>query len=363
MKASSGVYLSRLDHLRLLAAFMVFMWHFVHFGGEHAYVPFGHVPGFPLLSLIEEGHTGVSLFMVVSGFIFMRLAAGQSVSIVPFYVNRLLRILPLFVVWCLFYVQSKNLDPVEVLVSSLFLLNRGAVPGIGWTVIVEVQFYVVFPFLVLFIQKDGAAYLLKLLALAVLFRFMVWMHSDSVQHVAYWTIFGRIDQFLCGMFAACCYERFSSGRRWWHWGSLIGGVLIATVALHGLNLQGGFYNNGVYPSSSMLWVFMPLLEGLGYALLLIGYLRVDIRIPPVIDRLLARGGEASYSIYWNHMFVIEIAGLWLTRTGVELSGLPAALAWGALLVFPFCVGLSLISYRLIERPFLSLRRPYLSHRL
>ena len=359
MKASSGVYLTRLDHLRFAAAAMVFAWHFMHSGAPNAYVGFEHVPAFPLLSLLEEGHTGVSLFMVLSGFIFMRLAVGQTIAFLPFYGNRLLRILPLFAIWCLFYVQSQNLDPVEVLVSTLFLLNRGAVPGIGWTVIVEFQFYLVFPFLALFAQRRGSAYLLQLIALAILFRFLVWLHNGSIQHLSYWTIFGRIDEFLWGMLAASWHARFPRPARWMSWGVLVFGLLIVVLGIHGLNLQGGFYHDGAYPSPSALWIFLPSLEGFGFALVILGYLTASIPMFPMLDRALAQCGAASYSIYWNHMFLIEIAGVWFAKQGVVISGMPRALLWGGGLVFPLCVTFALLTYHLIERPFLSLRRPYL----
>lgn len=361
MLSSGGVYVSRLDHLRLLAALLVFVWHFVHFGGDAAWLPFSHVPAFPLLSLLEEGHTGVSLFLVLSGFIFMRLAGDKVLDIPGFYYNRLLRVMPLFAVWCLYYVQSRELDPVEVLVSSLFLLNRGAVPGVGWTVVVELQFYLVFPFLLMFSRRHGTAYLARLLLLALCFRLLLWLQSGTVQHMAYWTLFGRIDQFLLGMMAArladlpCLRGRVASVAMF------VAGLAVVSAAVHGLNLAGGFYGGAEgYPSRSAYWVVLPTLEGLGYALVVLGYLGLPLNWPGWLDRSFARMGAASYSIYWSHMLIIEVAFGLLGAAGLGGSGFGPALMWGLAVVFPACVLFSMASYALIERPFLALRRPYLS---
>lgn len=360
MLSSAGIYLSRLDHLRLLAALLVFVWHFVHFGGDAARVAFTHVPAFAPLSLLEEGHTGVSLFLVLSGFIFTRLAGERALSILGFYYNRLLRVMPLFAVWCLFYVQSRQLDPVEVLVSSLFLLNRGAVPGVGWTVVVELQFYLIFPFLLMFSRRHGLGYLVRVLALALCFRGLLWLQADTVQHMAYWTLFGRIDQFLLGMIGARLIDHPALAGRRAAVLMFVAGASVVVGAVHALNLQGGFYGTpGTYPSPAAYWIVLPTLEGLGYALLLLGYLGLPLRWPGWLDRALARMGEASYSIYWSHMLIIEVAFGAMAAAGWGGGGLGPALAWGVLVVFPLCVLFSLASYTLIERPFLALRRPYL----
>ena len=62
MRSSSGEHFIALDHVRALAAFMVFAWHFTH--AENGYpVPFEYVPALFPFSLLDEGHTGVALFM------------------------------------------------------------------------------------------------------------------------------------------------------------------------------------------------------------------------------------------------------------------------------------------------------------
>ena len=90
MKSSQGEYFVGLDHIRALAAFTVFTWHFNH-------VNDGHLSGpeiFPL-SFFAEGHVGVAVFMTLSGYLFAKLLDGRDIHYVPFMWNRLLRLFPL----------------------------------------------------------------------------------------------------------------------------------------------------------------------------------------------------------------------------------------------------------------------------
>ena len=65
MKSSEGKYFAKLDHVRAFAAYLVFVWHFTHLTAQFP-VPAAASPYFPF-ALLEEGHTGVALFMTLSG--------------------------------------------------------------------------------------------------------------------------------------------------------------------------------------------------------------------------------------------------------------------------------------------------------
>jgi peptidoglycan/LPS O-acetylase OafA/YrhL len=75
---------------------MVVAWHFTH-ARDGFPVPFDYVPIVPL-AVFDEGHTGVSLFMTLSGYLFARLLAGKSIHYGAFIWNRALRLLPLLLV-------------------------------------------------------------------------------------------------------------------------------------------------------------------------------------------------------------------------------------------------------------------------
>jgi peptidoglycan/LPS O-acetylase OafA/YrhL len=354
MESSTHTYYSRLDHLRFVAALMVLGWHAMHNPGI---VPTSNVPNFMPLSLLEEGHTGVSLFMTLSGFIFYTLCRGKRIVYGEFLRNRLLRIAPLFVVWMLFYVYTMNLDVVKIAVATFALLNNGAAPGVTWTVIVECQFYLLFPFLMAFAMERGIRYLLGLVALLVLIRTSVWYTEGSVQALAYVTLFGRLDQFLLGMVASELWfrHRHALGRVW----VLALVVLAWVVVYHRFNQMGGYWNNGGYPSPSPVWIVLPTLEGLFYGLIIASYLAMRLPVPRLLDAGLARLGTYSYSFYLNHLVIVTACARICTQLGWKMNGMTDGLIFTFAVALPVLALVSAFTYHLIEAPFLELRRPYL----
>ena len=91
MKASSGEHYVALDHIRALAAFLVFTWHFTHTTNGSP-VSFRYVPALFVFAPLDEGHTGVSLFMTLSGYLFAKLLAGRQIDYSAFLWNRILRL-------------------------------------------------------------------------------------------------------------------------------------------------------------------------------------------------------------------------------------------------------------------------------
>lgn len=79
MRSSSGAHFIALDHVRALAAFIVFAWHFTHAANDYP-VAFDYVPALFPFSILDEGHTGVALFMTLSGYLFAKLLDGKSID-------------------------------------------------------------------------------------------------------------------------------------------------------------------------------------------------------------------------------------------------------------------------------------------
>lgn len=97
MKSTSGEHFIALDHVRAIAAMLVFSWHFMH-ALHGSPVPFEGAPIWGPLVLFDEGHVGVALFMTLSGYLFAKLLDGKKVLFRLFFFNRLLRLMPLLLV-------------------------------------------------------------------------------------------------------------------------------------------------------------------------------------------------------------------------------------------------------------------------
>lgn len=355
MKSTTSQYFSRLDHLRLLAALMVLFWHVMRYFKQ---VPSAEVPAFWPLSFAQEGHTGVALFMVLSGYIFQQLCRNREVEYFGFIRNRLLRIAPLFIFWTLLFFYIGDVDPVKLFIGIFGLLNKGTVPGVGWTIIVEFQFYLLFPFLLFFTRKYGLSYPIGLVLLALFFRWGIWYTVGTVQDLSYATIFGRIDQFLLGMIGcelANRHKQLFSSRI-----LLLGLIVLWLAIFHRFDILGGYFDNkNGYPSSTSVWIYWPFLEGLFYSLITASYLGIDQLLPKFVDKILAWLGTLSYSFYLNHYLAIQISFKAFKWAGVETAGFWNAFSLTLLGAFPLMVIMSVMTYYLIEQPFLLLRKPYL----
>lgn len=339
MRSSSGSYVSNLDHLRALAAFQVFVWHFTHTSAACASICFARDYTVGALSIFEEGHTGVSLFMCISGYIFARLTDGHAINAPLFWFNRAARLLPLLAAWSLITIWSGQASGI---------INAVLAPG-GWSIVVEMEFYLLFPFMLLFVRRFGLAWIGAAVVAAVALRYAYWLREGSVQDLAYWTLAGRIDQLLIGYLAF-----YAPTRRPAVVGVTAAVLLIAAYAI--FNALGGFYGIRGYPSRSVLWVVWPLLEALCYSAIIRAY--VGVKLPRVLDAPLARVGTWSYSIYLGHFYFVPVIFFVVAARFGMPESFGGRLAW-ALAVFPLVVAIGALTYTTIEKPFLALRKGYL----
>jgi len=126
----------------------------------------------PLLNgFVTNGYAGVDLFFVISGFIMVYVTDGMKAGLrssLDFLFARVTRIYPLWWIFAaimtgMFFVYndlgsspgwqrvSQGQETVPFLVKSFFLVPQNAHPvlGVGWTLVHEVYFYLVFTFILL----------------------------------------------------------------------------------------------------------------------------------------------------------------------------------------------------------------------
>lgn len=348
MRSSDGQHFSKLDHVRAVAALMVFCWHFGHAGG---FLPYSYVPPFPL-SMFEEGHAGVGLFMTLSGYLFSKIIRDRQIQFLRFVYNRALRLGPLLVL-----VLGINLVTGGTIIKNVFAGFIVPVwPNGGWSIAVEGHFYLILPFILAMARRFGLGYVLAAILVFILLRTVYFEHFGTVQRFAYYTIFGRIDQFILGIVAERMFRErgLSSAGRW----LAAAGVLAYLAYMHVFNVMGGYFGMPADPSTSPLWIFHQTLEGMGATALILLYDKSAFSLPPVIDRALCVVGELSFSVYLLHFFFYERAAI-LVAQYVDMSNYAVNLGV-SLLAFTALLPLCWLSNRLIERPFMRLRVKYIA---
>ena len=194
-------YDERLDHLRFLAAFIIIVFHsFPPMFAVVKQIPcdwnyfmqnMNQLDGLWLVprAMLAEGQSAVGLFLTLSGFLFARITAKSDIIAHKFYLNRLLRIYPLyicFIVLALFL--SPGAAPFQSLALSVLTLQN--LPSATshmfltphlWSVAVEFQIYLLFPVILAEYRKKGLKVLFLFLAAALALKLMVYLMAGDVQ--------------------------------------------------------------------------------------------------------------------------------------------------------------------------------------
>lgn len=365
MRSPNIRYLPAVDHLRAYAALLIVFYHGLHlfsyrqrFGRD---LDMDHwlQPSNPLLAALAEGHTAVALFMVLSGFILTVGALEGGVTWAGFIRNRLLRTYPLFLlmVFAGIATMPQNFNFAAVAQTVFGLGNEAGAfvappfTSMLWTIAIEWQFYVIFPLLIAVLAKGWTRQVAGFIAVLLLLRLAAVIGGGNAREISYMQIFGRLDQFLLGMWAAWSWRTRPLSAR--AGGVLAAIALVAVVfALWGFNAQGG------WPTAPGWKIVVPPIEGTLWSAFVLGYVACANAASGAWSRALARVGEVSYSIYLLHFVVI-----W----SLLQLGLPHAFTGGfvvdallntALVALPITLVVSALSYAFVERPFLRLRGNY-----
>lgn len=366
MRSVNIPYLPAVDHARAFAAVLVVLYHgillvehLLRFNQDFRFgfpIAFDAVP----LALLIEGHTAVGLFMVLTGFVltYGAHAHGHDLQYWRFLRNRFLRTYPLVIFMILlglamrpeqfsFYGLAHTLFGFANIAGGL---DVAPFSSMFWTVAVEWHFYVLFPLLLPFLARQWTLRVAGALLLLLLARWLFVQNGSSPRDLSYFTIVGRLDQFLIGMLTAHLLAtrplRRSAAAL-----VAIGGLAATIVALYAFNRAGSWLSDAPW---KIAW---PTVEGLLWAATLFGYVQLVAGASGLWSRLLCAVGTVSYSMYLTHFVVLTllIKQQWFVRVGDSFTG---AVLTTVLLLLPITLLVSAITYRLVERPFLRLRVRY-----
>jgi peptidoglycan/LPS O-acetylase OafA/YrhL len=309
----------------------------------------------------------VALFICLSGFIFAFGAAGRQVTYRQFLANRFLRTYPLllFVVMVGCAVHQPAVQIVPLLQTLLGGANLRGAQWLGnfsvmlWTVSLEWQLYLLFPALMAILNGAGRTRILGLLALLLVARALALSEGLNPVEGLYTQVLGRLDQFGLGMLAGHAYAQ-SRARS--EWRSAFRRLLLP--ALLGLLLGAyAFNHNGGWPAVAWWKIVTPTIEGVLWTALILGYISWTDRqagVPGTLVRSFASIEATSYSMYLWHFLLPQSqrARGWLP-VWIHQPELNAVLVL-TLTTLPPTLLFAALSYQVIEKPFLSLRRRYVS---
>lgn len=350
-------YLDRIDHMRFFAAVLLMVHHFrgeINWDGTYS--------SNALVRLwMENGSTGVSLFLVLTGFLFCLITnSGQKkISYKGYLLNRILRIFPLllFLVFIVITCSRQVSSPLDILRVITLQLNTGnSYTGWGhefypsgpiWTIAVEFQFYIIFPFLVVFLNRFGPKYLFGIVLLMIFTRYNIAvLKGGEIYYNLYHTMIGRLDQFAIGMLFGHAY-RLGHFKFLKKWKFTLPILFISLIILTFL-----FAHKKTTVEFSTLSFSV---EALCWAMIAMCYMNANLPNINIINVALSYLGMTSFSMYLLHlpvgMMFNKLMG-WGEPTSVSGSLLESVLRIIVITLVSF------FTFYVIEKPFMSLRVKY-----
>ncbi len=310
------------------------------------------------------GGFGVTVFFFISGYLIAGLMLDEDArtggfSLPQFYIRRALRLVPALLAYVLltsavFTVVTHVVPWRDMLAAIFYVANYYGIfaqdarmpYGPLWSLAVEEHFYLAFPLLFLALRRHRQALLWTLCALcAAVLAWRVFLVTGlgvSSEYI-YRATDCQIDSIIYGVLLAVVARSATGVRlleRVTHPGVfVVAGVALLTTFL----IRDEPFRYTVRYSIQGLALFVlisAVLGGAHYRLL-----RKVLELP-----VLTWIGRLSYSLYLWHYAVI---------TALQPLGLPlvAHMAAGVALSFVAAV----LSYRLVEQPFIGLRKRFGSH--
>lgn len=352
-------YIKQLDSLRAVAVILVVISHWV--------------PTSNILNYLPNGEIGVDMFFVLSGFLITTILINQreennsyKVSkrriIVNFYVRRSLRIFPIYYLVVLFLYFISSIVQANVLSAFPYLITYSsnfyffkiqkfdAEISHLWSLAVEEQFYLIWPWLILFSKKKNLLYIIVIFILIGVFGQMLTANIGMKSLLT----FNCFDAF--GLGALFSYFYTTQKDKLEEFYKVVAGLAIISLFLF---LYGLFQHKSIFlPQRTFISII---------TLFVITYIvRFDESISIIFkyilnNRVLIFLGKISYGIYLYHNFIPTLLNSKLINIYINplLPDLLYKQYWGYLFLFENIVLLILISWLsfiLIEKRFLNLKK-------
>jgi len=341
-------------------------------------------------SVLSYGHLGVSVFLVLSGFLITGVllrSREQADKWKTFYMRRTLRIFPLYwgfwlvvvcltgvlhVMWnrgnLLYLPYAGNMiwsfyggrwGAPEAMVHLGFLPDAAGharhflLVGHFWTLAVEEQFYLFWPMLVFWPKRVETVLRLCVGTIVVVslakLGFAFWSPGFPSEMVRLTPL--RCDEFAFGGVAATLVYLGKSGRlmRWSNW--LVGVSLVGVVCACVVNSEFATKLGGAR------WDFLvslPVTDVLAVGLIVAGMAPRSIVARGLSWKPFVRLGQISYGFYVFHDVGHALVSEYVDWQFAGASQVVHDAAT-ALIGFGVALGLAVLSFRYLETPFLRLK--------
>jgi peptidoglycan/LPS O-acetylase OafA/YrhL len=346
----------RLDSLQLLraaAALLVLLYHLVTMGAFGWITPDG-APTLPLGYFVAIGFAGVDLFFVISGVVMVLTCYdrfGQPGASAEFLVRRALRVYPLYwlataavlaICWFAPGLAAREKFDAAGIAKSLALWPQTTFPvvAVGWTLVCEMYFYVVFAVMLL-LPRRFLPLLLAGWAAATIALAAAW-------DVARLPLTGH-DRLLIVPpasplaleFISGCAIGYASRQTTLRASSLAlaFGIILLFIVGGGVGL--------ISPAAAQFGAARLLVFGVAAVAMVYGLVARDFAGGVQAPRWVTFWGDASYSTYLTHVYVLAAVAAVSSRWSLS----PIASRWAiSTIALAGCAAVAALCHLAIERP-------------
>lgn len=357
-------YFPLLDYLRICAILGVVVHH----------SPFIPLDSF-VFSVFRFGPLGVDLFFVLSGFLianqlFLKIKQKGEFSLKDFYIRRALRIWPnYFVLLALFLMVGYSFNIPDYKIKPLinyFTLTQNYISSftqftVSWSLCVEEHFYLIFPLILYVLNKKGlkkthsVSVIVFFIMLGIFFRTNYWyqyrpdLHFDLNNHFHsfYYLTHMRLDGLIIGVSVAALYNYSQS------WVKLDGKrIILFVVSLLILGFSLVVFPRIVGDSQSVLiYSLSGVLYSLSFGLMVLSCVYNKGHFKSHFHMTIPFFSNLSYALYLTHMESFKLLGYF---------GISQRSFINLFISILLCVGVSIIVYLVIEKPFQKLKNRFVS---
>ncbi len=351
-------YIPQLDSIRAIAVLLVIIHHWI--------------PAKSFLNFLPNGPIGVNIFFVLSGFLITGILLKAKIQVEEqglkrvlvfknFYIRRTLRIFPIYYLMLLIFwflndpaIKENGIYYFTYTSNYLFYSQQFFPDRLAhlWSLAVEEQFYILWPWLMILVNKKFLPYLISLFII-------IGISSNYIFVDKGWWV---------TIFTPACFDAFA-----------IGGYLSYLIAYRQDVIKS------IQPKYNWFFLFvliifilgafnffiLPLRTGhalLAAAMIYYCLFKNNNSIVNFIfnNKWLMWIGKISYGIYLYHLFIPEL-WQWINKkfnsNNIDLfynQAMPVNLkpVWLFIQEFSFLLLISILSWKLIEKPINNLKRRF-----
>ncbi len=386
-------YFTTLDILRFLAFFCVFISHIFVF--SDFYISNKYMQ-FVVTYFLTQGNLGVTFFFVLSGFLITYLLLGEyeikkTIEVSKFYMRRVLRIWPVYFLVVVigfflipfvlhnlvsFGISSEKVHTIlqgtelyrlkwyALFVANFDMVYNGAAAfflAILWSISVEEQFYLIWPWVIRRKILDNFVYVaLMLMIVSGVYRYMNIDDLNTLRASSFSFISDLITGALMAyvVYTKSHVKAFFSNAKKVTFYTLVLSVPFAFfvfkyIELKSFETQSMFFN--------VLYAVLPQILAIQFACV-IAYAAFSY-VPCLntyVGKKLVYLGQISYGLYCYHCLgILCVKGLFMLSVFSVYKSTALGFVMGAIVSFVITILLAHFSYIYMEKPILRLKRRFM----